>query len=184
MRSVQGGLALAQFPDLVSTCREGLLSSPFILAPGEQHPGAPPQGLGGPFIRIASRHTGGLMALGEGTLPPLTAGPHLHVHSREDEMFYVLEGVLTVQIGEELHDIAAGGLAWGARGTPHAFANRSPEPARIVIMWTPGGAEGVFAEMEAYRQSAEGTADAQAFAAIMASYGATTVGPAIRIPEL
>jgi len=160
------------------------LSSPFILAPGEQHPGAPPLAWHSPFIRIASRHTDGLMALGEVTLPPRTPGPHLHVHSREDEMFFVLEGVLTVQIGEELHDIVAGGLAWGARGTPHAFANRSPEPARFVIMWTPGGAEGVFAEMEAYRQSAEGTPDAQALAAIMASYGATTVGPTIPIPEL
>ena len=126
----------------------------------------------------------GLMALGEVTLPPRTPGPHLHVHSGEDEMFFVLEGVLTVQIGEELHDIAAGGLAWGARGTPHAFANRGPEPARFVILWIPGGAEGVFAEMEAYRQSAGGSPDPQAMAAIMASYGATTVGPAIPIPEL
>jgi mannose-6-phosphate isomerase-like protein (cupin superfamily) len=69
------------------------------------------------------------MALGEVMLPPHTPGPHLHVHSREDEMFFVLEGVLTVQIGEELHDIAAGGLAWGARGTPHAFANCTVGPA-------------------------------------------------------
>jgi quercetin dioxygenase-like cupin family protein len=160
------------------------LSSPFILAPGEQHPGAPPQGWHSPFIRIASRHTDGLMALGEVTLPPRTPGPHLHVHSSEDEMFFVLEGVLTVQIGAELHDLAAGGLAWGAQGTPHAFANRSPEPARFVITWIPGGAEGVFAQMEAYRQSAEGTPDPQALAAIMASYGATTVGPAIPVPEL
>jgi hypothetical protein len=51
-------------------------------------------------------------------------------------------------------------------------------------MWIPGGAEGVFAEMEAYHQSAEGTPDAQALAAIMASYDATTVGPAIPIPGL
>ena len=71
----------------------------------------------------------------------------------------------------------------GARGTPHAFANRNQEPARFVIMWIPGGAEGVFAEMEVYRQSAKGAPDAQALAAIMASYGATTVGPAIPIPE-
>jgi mannose-6-phosphate isomerase-like protein (cupin superfamily) len=134
--------------------REGPLSSPFILAPGEQHPGAPPRGPHGPFIRVASGHTGGLMALGEVTLLPRTPGPHLHVHSREDEMFFVLEGVLTVQIGEDLHDIAAGGLAWGARGTPHGFANRGPDQARIMIMWIPGGAEGVFAEMEAYRRSA------------------------------
>ncbi|HEY5989666.1 MAG TPA: hypothetical protein VIV12_25290 [Streptosporangiaceae bacterium] len=67
-----------------------------------------------PFIRILSRHTDGLIALGEVQVPPLTAGPHLHVHAKEDEMFFVLGGVMTVQPGEEIHDIAAGGLAWGA----------------------------------------------------------------------
>lgn len=95
----------------------------------------------------------------------------------------VLQRRGNIQIDWELHDIAAGGLACGARGTPHAFANRGPEPARFVILWIPGGAEGVFAEMEAYRQSAGGSPDPQAMAAIMASYGATTVGPAIPIPE-
>ena len=158
------------------------MSAPFILAPGEQHPGAPR--LERPFIRIASRHTDGLIGLWEVQLPPLTAGPHLHVHTQEDEMFFVLDGVLTVQIGDELHDLAAGGLAWGARGTPHAFANRMKGPARVMIMSIPGGAEGVFAEMEAYRQTATGAPDEQALAAIMARFGATRVGPAIRIPKL
>jgi mannose-6-phosphate isomerase-like protein (cupin superfamily) len=157
------------------------LSAPFILAPGEQHPGAPL--LERPFIRIASRHTDGLIGLWEVQLPPLTAGPHLHVHTQEDEMFFVLDGVLTVQIGDELHDLAAGGIAWGARGIPHAFANRTKDPARVMIMSIPGGAEGVFADMEAYRQTVTGAPDEQALAAIMARYGATRVGPAIPIPE-
>lgn len=64
------------------------MSSPFILAPGEQHPGAPPLAWHSPLIRIASGRTDGLMALREVTLPPRTPGPHLHVHSGEDEMFF------------------------------------------------------------------------------------------------
>lgn len=158
------------------------MSAPFILAPGEQYPGAPR--LERPFIRITSRHTDGLIGLWEAQLPPLTAGPHLHVHTKEDEMFFVLDGVLTVQIGDELHDLAAGGLAWGARGIPHAFANRTKDPARVMIMSIPGGAEGVFAELEAYRRTVTGAPDEQALAAIMARYGATRVGSAIPIPEL
>jgi len=101
------------------------MSAPFILAPGEQHPGAPP--LERPFFRFASGQTDGLLALAEVRLPPLTAGPNLHVHANEDEMFFVLDGVMTVQVGDQLQEIAAGGLVWGARDVPHAFANRAKD---------------------------------------------------------
>jgi quercetin dioxygenase-like cupin family protein len=159
------------------------VSAPFILAPGEQHPSAPPPSPRRPFIRIASRDTDGQLALAEVTLPPRTTGPTLHVHTNEDEMFFVLEGVLTVQLGERLHEIATGGLAWGARGTPHAFANLAPDPVRIMILWTPGGVERMFEEMEAYVQSVAGTPDQEVVAAINARYGARRAGPQIPIPE-
>jgi mannose-6-phosphate isomerase-like protein (cupin superfamily) len=87
------------------------VSAPFILAPGEKHPGAPP--LERPFFRFASGQTDGLLTLAEVRLPPLTAGPALHVHANEDELFFVLDGVMTVQVGDHLTDVAAGGLAWG-----------------------------------------------------------------------
>lgn len=156
------------------------MSVPFILGPGEQH--ADVARLRGPFMRITSRQTDGLLALAEAQLPPLTAGPHLHVHANEDEMFFVLDGVMTVQIGEQLHDIAAGGLAWGARGTPHAFANRASEPLRIMIIWVPGGAERIFEDMDAYLRTVTGTPDEQVTAAILTRYGGTRVGPRIPVP--
>lgn len=115
------------------------MSVPFNLAPGEKHADAPP--LERPFFRFASGQTGGLAALAEVQLPPLTAGPNLHVHTREDEMFYVLDGVMTVQVGDQLGEIAAGGLVW-ARGTPQAFANPAKDPLSIMIMWIPGGLKG------------------------------------------
>ena len=74
------------------------MSAPFVLAPGERHAGAPP--LDGPFFRFASGQTDGLLALGEVRLPPLTSGPNLHVHANEDEMFFVLDGVMTVQVAD------------------------------------------------------------------------------------
>src|SRR5262249_22913420 len=76
----------------------GAVSVPFILAPGEKHADAPP--LERPFFRFASGQTGGLATLAEVQLPPLTAGPNLHVHTREDEMSFVLDGVMTVQVGD------------------------------------------------------------------------------------
>jgi mannose-6-phosphate isomerase-like protein (cupin superfamily) len=156
------------------------VSAPFILAPGEKHPGAPP--LERPFFRFASGQTDGLLTLAEVRLPPLTAGPTLHVHANEDELFFVLDGVMTVQVGDRLTDVAAGGLAWGARGVPHAFANRATGPLRIMILWIPGGAEGLFQEMRDYLQSAEGAADQQVVAGIQARYGCTHVGPQIPVP--
>ena len=156
------------------------MSAPFMLAPGEQHAGAPP--LERPFFRFASGQTDGLLALAEVQLPPLTAGPNLHVHSREDELFVVLAGVMTVQVGDQLEEIAAGGLAWGARGTPHAFANRAKVPLHIMIMWIPGGAEGLFLDMREYLQTAGETPDPQVVTELQARYGCTHVGPQIPIP--
>jgi mannose-6-phosphate isomerase-like protein (cupin superfamily) len=157
------------------------VSVPFILGPGEQHADAPP--LEQPFFRFASGQTGGLAALAEVRLPPLTAGPNLHVHTREDELFVVLGGVMTVQVGAEVREIAAGGLVWGARGTPHAFANRADEPLHIMIMWIPGGAEGLFLDMREYLQAAGGTPDPQVVADLQARYGAAPAGPPIPIPR-
>ena len=158
------------------------MSAPFVLAPGAKHAGAP--ALERPFFRFASGQTDGLLALAEIRLPPLTAGPNLHVHANEDELFFVLDGMMTVQVGEHLHEIAAGGLAWGARGIPHAFANRAKDPLRIMIMWIPGGAEGLFQELAEYLQSVDGAPDQQVVAEIQARYGCTHVGPQIPIPAL
>ena len=157
------------------------MSAPFVLEPGQRHPAVPPTDFG-PFMRMTSAQTDGLMALREARLPPLTAGPNLHVHANEDEMFYVLGGVMTVQIGDELHEIASGGLAWGARGTAHAYANRAKEPLRLLIQLIPGGTEELFAEMGAYLQSVDGAPDEKDTAAIMARYGGTRIGPPISIP--
>src|SRR5262249_10924431 len=85
---------------------------------------------------------------------------------------------------EHLHEIAAGGLAWGARGIPHAFANRAKDPLRIMIMWIPGGAEGLFQELAEYLQSVDGAPDQQVVAEIQARYGCTHVRPQIPSPAL
>lgn len=101
----------------------GTVSAPFVRAPGQRHPGAPP--LERPFFRFASGQTDGLLALAEVRLLPRKPGPNLHVHANEDEMFFVLDGMMTVQVGDQLHEVAAGGLAWGA-----AFRTLSPTAPR------------------------------------------------------
>ena len=67
------------------------------------------------------------------------AGPPLHVHDREDECFYVLEGELSVRCGGDAFAAAAGGFVFLPRGRPHRFW-AVDRPARLLIA-VPGGIE-------------------------------------------
>jgi mannose-6-phosphate isomerase-like protein (cupin superfamily) len=58
----------------------------------------------------------------------------LHIHNDDDEAWYVLEGRLRVRVGDEDHDVPAGGAVLGPRGVPHTFCNPGPEPARIIVV--------------------------------------------------
>jgi quercetin dioxygenase-like cupin family protein len=87
-------------------------------------------------------------------MPPGAPGPPLHVHDF-DEAFYVLEGRLTFQIGDELITVGAGGLAFAPGGAQHTLANLSSDPARFLIVFTPAGFEREFARREARRNGAD-----------------------------
>ena len=66
-------------------------------------------------------------------------GPPLHSHTEQEDTFYVVEGVLTVQLGDEIIELAAGDFASAAAGMPHSFTNADPDrPARMVNLMTPG----------------------------------------------
>jgi quercetin dioxygenase-like cupin family protein len=96
-----------------------------------------------------------LMATGETTagrlvlLENLTApggGPPPHVHTREDEFFYVLDGTFEIRIGDEVHAVGPGGYAYVPRGTVHNFRNAADAPSRLLVGFTPAGMEGFFRE--------------------------------------
>ena len=69
---------------------------------------------------------------------------NLHRHNHTDEAFYVLEGVLTVNIGGSLSEYPAGSYVLIPRGTPHAQGNGGKVPSRILLTMTPGGFERSF----------------------------------------
>ena len=64
----------------------------------------------------------------------------LHVHYREDEGFYVLEGSVTIQVGDETVELGPGQHAFGPRDIPHRFTV-GPDGARMIWVLTPGGFE-------------------------------------------
>src|SRR3954471_7352356 len=90
--------------------------------------------------------TGGKYALWEAVVPP-GGGPPPHVHSREEEGFYVLDGEITFTVNGERVVAKAGTFANMPAGTPHSFKNESDRPARMLISVAPAGLEQMFFEV-------------------------------------
>ncbi len=119
--------------------------SSIVVLPGEGksvHLG----GLGVVF-KLFSADTSGAFALVEHPIEPgaLAAPPHLH--HNEDEASYVLEGEITVQIGDRVIPASPGTLVLKPKGIFHTFWNAGTKPARILEIIAPGGFEKYFEEV-------------------------------------
>ena len=87
--------------------------------------------------------TNGKYALWEAIVPP-GGGPPPHVHSREEEGFYILEGEITFTVNGEQIVAKAGTFANMPVGTPHSFTNESGRPAKMLVSVAPAGLEQMF----------------------------------------
>ena len=96
-------------------------------------------------IKATAEQTGGRYALVE-ILAPDGYEAVLHVHHREDEGFYILEGELTFYVGEQTIKALPGSYLFGPKDVPHAFAVDSG-PARLLFVFSPAGLEGLVREM-------------------------------------
>jgi hypothetical protein len=117
---------------------------------------------------------------------PRAAGPPLHVHDEMDEMCYVLDGEVVVQVGGDRRVLVAGCFAWVPRGVPHAFANASDRPVRLLGLCVPAGIEEFFGAQAAYVAGLQGPPDPDRIAAIWARHPGSVVGPPIEVgsPEV
>lgn len=112
----------------------------------------PPQGrtvavVGDVYRFLATgEDTDGKYALWEAVVSP-GGGPPPHVHSREEEGFYVLEGEITFTVNGERVVATEGMFANMPVGTPHSFKNESSRPARMLISVAPAGLEKMFFEV-------------------------------------
>lgn len=97
------------------------------------------------------------MSLGDAVIAPRTAGPSRHVHTREDEGIYVIDGVLTAEVDGQRSEVGAGAFLWMPRGLPHTFANLSDEPVHGLGLINPSGFEQFFAEIAEYVASTGGS---------------------------
>ena len=90
---------------------------------------------------LSSTDSGGAMSIIDSTSPS-QSGPPRHIHDREDEVFVIISGH---------HVISRKAVGWAfiPRGHEHAFRVVSAEPSRHLVILTPSGFEGFFAEMAA-----------------------------------
>jgi quercetin dioxygenase-like cupin family protein len=108
---------------------------------------------------------------------PAGAVPPLHVHHREDEAFYVLEGEYSVFIGDAVIAASAGTWVWGPRGVPHGYQVHS-ERGRHLSLVMPGGFEAFFEEAAAIATpQADPRKEMSRLAAVAAQYGVELLGP-------
>lgn len=91
---------------------------------------------------VSSGETGGAFALGEVLVRP-GGEPPLHIHSREEETFYLLDGEVTFKRGNERIEARPGRAVLMPRGVEHGFAVRT-DTARLLFALTPGGLEDAF----------------------------------------
>jgi quercetin dioxygenase-like cupin family protein len=120
------------------------LIQPGLIQPGEGRRLAIPGGI--ITIKATGEDTGGTYAMIEMLIPP-QGGPPTHVHSREIESFYILEGSLSFWLSDRKLTGSAGCLVIAPPGHAHAFKNEGDAPARVLLLITPAGLEEFFQEV-------------------------------------
>ena len=85
-------------------------------------------------IRVRSSQTANQYACVETALAPKTMGPSPHRHEHLDELAFVLEGTLSVMVGDEVYDVPPGGMCWRPRRLVHSFWNATDGPVCFLDM--------------------------------------------------
>ena len=122
-------------------------------------------------IIARSEQTDGAILAMESIAPP-GEGPPLHIHTREEEIIYVVSGNFRWKLGDTLSDAPPGSFAFIPRGVAHAWQNVGDQPGKLFITFVPAGIEAFF---ERFARVTE--FDPEEFRAAGAEAGMETVGP-------
>src|SRR5262245_7912705 len=97
------------------------------------------------YYKVVGEQTGGQFAMLEQNVPP-GHGPRRHVHTREEESFYILEGEFGFEIGDQSFVARPGSFVLGPRDIPHRFLNAGTSIGRFLLIISPPGLEPFFSE--------------------------------------
>jgi mannose-6-phosphate isomerase-like protein (cupin superfamily) len=129
-------------------------------------------------VKATAETTNGAYGLVE-SLVPAGAAPPLHIHHREDEAFYVLEGTVTYRCRDDVFTVGAGSFVFLPRGVPHTF--RADTQVRMLTLLSPGGGEAFFVEggrpAERPTLPPPGVPDLATLERVARQFGSEFVGP-------
>src|SRR5580765_6436761 len=108
-------------------------------------------------------------SLVEHPMSPRALAAPLHLHTREDEYSFVLEGRMGALLGDEVVEAGPGDLVHKPRNQWHTFWNAGDEPCRILEIISPAGFEGFFQELSDLGGAM--AADPEAVAQLSERYG-------------
>ena len=132
-------------------------------------------------VKIEGAHTSGRLYQAH-IVEQRGSGPPLHVHHNADETFYVVDGELTIYVGEERIEAGPGDFAFGPQGVPHAYVARS-EQAEFLATFAPASMDRFFEELGGIPvvpgepAPAASYPDPEEFARAVAAWGVEIVGP-------
>jgi quercetin dioxygenase-like cupin family protein len=132
-------------------------------------------------FKASGEDTGGAYALTDLVVPP-GGGPPPHIHHREDEAFWVLEGELEVMVGESTFRASVGSFVHLPKDIPHAYENVGTGPARFLTLMVPAGVEKFFEEVGKPGEDVSSPPpfeqeDIEKFLAVAPKYGAEILLP-------
>jgi quercetin dioxygenase-like cupin family protein len=143
-----------------------------VVPPGEGAEGF--LGTIGVVFKLDSADTGGDVSIVEHPFPVGSIVPP-HLHTREDEFSFVLEGEIGFRSEDREAVLAAGGYITKPRGEVHTMWNAGKAPARMIEVISPGGFEGFFRELSDLLASGE--MSAEKLSAVADSYGLQMARP-------
>jgi len=94
---------------------------------------------------MTGEQTGGAFFMAEVSVPPGCGNPP-HIHTREEETFYLQQGTLTVQVGGKTVTASAGDVVCLPRGVAHSFQNNGSVDVKVLLVAAPAGLEKFFEE--------------------------------------
>ncbi len=97
-------------------------------------------------VKLSGAASGGTHAIME-LVTPARSGPPMHLHEREDQTFYVLEGQYRFELDGKRIPAGPGSAVYVPRGTAHAFRNNGNAPGRMLVIVQPAGLEDLFEEL-------------------------------------
>jgi quercetin dioxygenase-like cupin family protein len=160
-------------------------AGPFTVLADEGHAGGP-WILGGHYpvmAKVAGADTKGRYSIIQLTQPPNT-GPALHIHTEQNEWFFVISGSIGVQLGSQKIVLNAGDSLMAPRAVPHAYVTLGTADAHLLFLFDPAGdMEGHFKALATMKRLPSGQVDPGERARAFSDHGMKMIGPPPKASE-